>query len=684
MASPLRTLGLSGGLGAGGYALGTYGLGPLAFGAAAAPALGALGVIGPAAWWLMNTIPPKPVLTYFPGIRLLFKLAAEDKVSSTSPLWQKLLRIGLLSAPFIAAAQPQFGPDPVLQGGQGPVVVVVDNDWSASAKTDLIKSRIEAVLHTAARQGRPVTIIETAPDTSEGVKAQTYPSADKALEALPALKIHPWNPDRKGAEDALKPFKGRDASVVWFSNGIEDSRTPDFIRSLEGVGALSVFENTQEDAAKLLSLAPDDGENALALIARRLHAGPAETVSLLALNGAGEVLAQKDATFEEGALSAKAVFEIPLALRRQIVKMSIVGQDHAGAQVLLDESGRRRSVGLLGAPGEAGLFDDAYYIKPAIRHYTDIVSGSASEILKQPVSALIMTDGAVLSEDDETKIQEWVKNGGLLLRFAGPRLAARPGDALTPLTLRPGADSVQGAFSGAGSSALAPFEEGSPLAELKVPEGLRIKNRVVPDSSALPDSTQIWASFEDGVPFITARRDGKGMQILVHTAANMDWSNLPLSGDFFLGTIRAAIAQSKNAQAQGDIQKPLAALSVLNTQGRLSSPERGNIRLSREALAGATITATSPPGFYGEGADSKLAHNIYRAFEDYKALNLPALKGTDTKSFALAADDNSRLLMGLLLLLGLGLLTADGIARLKQNNALPKLGGPKLREPSHG
>ncbi|HRQ60096.1 MAG TPA: hypothetical protein PLO23_01035 [Alphaproteobacteria bacterium] len=590
-----------------------------------------------------------------------------------------MLRLGAVSAAVVGLADPRFDSDPVLERGEGPVVLVVDNDWSATGKAELIKSRIETVLETAARQGRPVALIGTAPETTEGVKVQNYMSADDALKALPAFKTYPWNADRKGTEDALQDFKGSGASVVWFSNGITDTRTPDFIRSLEGVGSVSVFESAPEGAAKLLSLAPEDNENNLALAAHRLHAGPSETVSLLALNGAGEILAQKDATFEEGSLTAKASFEIPLALRRQIVKMSIAGQDHAGAQVLLDESGRRRSVGLLGAPGEAGLFDDAYYIKPAIRHYTDVVTGSASEILKQPVSALIMTDGAVLSEEDETQIQDWVKNGGLLLRFAGPRLAAQPDTALTPLPLRRGAEAMQGAFSGAGSSALAPFEEDSPLANLAVPENLRIKTRVMPESSALLEGTEAWASFEDGTPFITAKRDGKGMQILVHTAANMDWSNLPLSGDFFLGTIRAAIAQSKNAQAQGEIQNPLPALNVLSAKGRLSVPDRGNIRLTREALAGAAVTAASPPGFYGEGADSKLAHNIYRAFEEYKALDLPALKSEGTKSFTLSEGENSRLLMGLLLALGLGLLTADGIARLKQNNALPK-----LREPSHG
>ncbi|HRQ60095.1 MAG TPA: hypothetical protein PLO23_01030 [Alphaproteobacteria bacterium] len=87
MASPLQYLGLSGGLGAGGYALGAYGLGPLAFGAAAAPVLlGGLGVAAPGLWWLMKTVPPQPLLTYFPAIRLIFNLSSEDRVAAASPL----------------------------------------------------------------------------------------------------------------------------------------------------------------------------------------------------------------------------------------------------------------------------------------------------------------------------------------------------------------------------------------------------------------------------------------------------------------------------------------------------------------------------------------------------------------------------------------------------------------------
>ena len=36
----------------------------------------------------------------------------------------------------------------------------------------------------------------------------------------------------------------------------------------------------------------------------------------------------------------------------------------------------------------------------------------------------------------------------------------------------------------------------------------------------------------DGTPLITGARRGEGWVVLVHTAANPDWSNLPLSGLF--------------------------------------------------------------------------------------------------------------------------------------------------------
>ncbi|MCD8493887.1 MAG: BatA domain-containing protein, partial [Alphaproteobacteria bacterium] len=132
MASRARLLATSAALGAGGVALGMTGIGPLFFASAAAPAiLGAGGAALPGLWHLMQTIPPRPKIVDFPMIRLLFNLSSEDKQAASIPLWQRLVRLGAVSAVILGLSEPQFEAPSIIEPGKGPVLMVVDNSWDS-------------------------------------------------------------------------------------------------------------------------------------------------------------------------------------------------------------------------------------------------------------------------------------------------------------------------------------------------------------------------------------------------------------------------------------------------------------------------------------------------------------------------------------------------------------------------
>lgn len=675
MAQTRTYLATSAVLGAGGVALGLSGLGPLFFASSAAPALlGAGGASLPGLWWLMQTIPPKPKLIDFPAIRLLFNLSAEDKQSASIPLWQRLLRLGAVSAAVIGLADPQFEAPGALGEGSGPVLIVVDNGWESAKNWNDIQRRIEGVLKTASRQGRSVMILPTAPEFAAERKAGTLREAREALGDLPSLSPHPWPADHAAALRALADQKLQGASVIWFSNGQNDPRVPDFVRKLEGIGNVSVFKGLAENAAHLLSARPG---NELGALVHRLAPGPEEAITITASGENGAVLTQAQAHFLQGSLSAEVVFDVPPELRRQIAKLSVPGEDHAGAVLLLDESWRKRSVGLLAGQGEGSLLQDSYYIKPAVAPFTDLYTGSTAEILKHNLSVVIMTDEAVLGEDDRRQLEDWVKKGGMLLRFAGPKLAAQPQDSLVPLPLIAGENHMGGELSGNTARGLAPFPANSPLAGMKRPESLSVHTRVLPETtpSGLPAGTEIWAEFEDGVPFISARHQGDGWSVLVHSTAGMDWSNLPLAEDFFLEMMKSIITRSKSAGAKAELTKPLPPLNVLDAHGRLGAPTRGNIELTRQALKDGYLGPVSPPGFYGESSFAKLAYNLSRAVPEYKALgDLPP----SIKQFAVEGKDDASNAKGWLLLLATLMLLADLGARIQQSGMLP---GALTKEP---
>ena len=74
------------------------------------------------------------------------------------------------------------------------------------------------------------------------------------------------------------------------------------------------------------------------------------------------------------------------------------------------------------------------------------------DILPANPDVIVRADIAKLSAQEETALLEWAEQGGLLLRFAGPRMAAseisrREEHPLMPVRLRAGGRSVGGAMS---------------------------------------------------------------------------------------------------------------------------------------------------------------------------------------------------------------------------------------------
>ena len=87
-----------------------------------------------------------------------------------------------------------------------------------------------------------------------------------------------------------------------------------------------------------------------------------------------------------------------------------------------------------------------YYIQRALQPYADLVEPQATDLAKSidelltgNPSVIIMADIGRLPQDSYEPLKRWIANGGTLVRFAGPRLAAAPADdPLVPVHPAPG------------------------------------------------------------------------------------------------------------------------------------------------------------------------------------------------------------------------------------------------------
>ena len=83
-----------------------------------------------------------------------------------------------------------------------------------------------------------------------------------------------------------------------------------------------------------------------------------------------------------------------------------------------------------------------------------------------------MADAGGLDAEERARLDAWLEAGGVLLRFAGPKLAASSDD-LVPARLRAGDRMLGGALSWSEPLALAPFPPDSPFAGLPVTDEVR-------------------------------------------------------------------------------------------------------------------------------------------------------------------------------------------------------------------
>ncbi len=577
-------------------------LGGLAF---LAPWLLAALAVLPVLWWLLRIMPPSPRLIPFPAIRLLFDLKQTEETPHRTPWWLLLLRLFLAALVIVALAHPLLNPGVPLGSG-GPLLLVVDDGWAAARQWPERQAALRQLLDQAERDGKPVVLLPTAPpETGEPIKPSRLLRAADARQAALALAPRPWPSDRAAALAALDGLT-LDGAVdsVWLSDGLDDqapsgteSPATLLMRRLQGLGSLRLVTFRPQRLARLL-LPPDASSAGLLLKATRASAGVEETIAISGMTDDGRLLARTTLRFASGATAAEVQTELPVELRNRLARLSIDGEDTAGAVVLLDERYRRRPVGLVsGETAELAqpLLGDLFYLDRALAPFAELRRGTILELLKRELAVLVLADIGAFTGAEASGLEEWVTRGGVLLRFGGPRLAEGE-DKLLPVALRRGGRTFGGVMNWAEPLHLEPFEAQSPFAGLAVPADVTVRGQVLAEPA--PDlSRKVWARLSDGTPLITADRHGGGWLILVHTTANASWSDFALSG-LFVDALRRIVALSQGV-AGADGAAPLPAMTTLDGFGRLGQPPGTSLAIRSDLFAAARPGPRTPPGFYG-------------------------------------------------------------------------------------
>lgn len=576
-------------------------------------------------------------------------------------------RAAALAAALVifAAAGPIWNPQTGAAGSKAPLMIMFDDGWSAASHWDVRVRAADELIANADNDRRAIALVPL----SEPNRDITLMPAGAARVALRQLAPKPYSIDRVETLTAIDRFLKAtgDCEIAWLSDGVDTGRGEDFVQGLGktiGDRSLTVFEGGTSSPLALVA-----AENAAAKMTVKVL----RTDSGIAV-GTVRALDQKSSPIGEARYSfgpqdkeTEASFDLPVELRNDITRLDISGERSAGAVQLLDKRWRRRAIGIVtGTTSETAqpLLAPTFYLTRALAPFADVrladrgsPQQGITQFLDQKLPMIILADVGTVAPEIRERLNAWIDQGGVLVRFAGPRLAQAEDD-LVPVKLRKGGRTLGGSLTWEKPQHLAAFAANGPFAGVAVPKDVTVNRQVLAEPDAVL-ATKSWASLEDGTPLVTGEHRGKGLVSLFHVSADMRWSDLPMSGTF-VEMLRRVVDMSGYTAKPGPgvaaeaSTETVAPLHILDGFGAFGPPPATAKPLPADYRDRAT--PDHPPGFYGP-AEGPLAVNTLAASDRIAALNTAGLRARH----ATYTNAEPRDLRGWLLSTALALFLIDAI-----------------------
>ena len=560
----------------------------------------------PAIWFLLRVTPPSPRRVVFPPLRLLLGLNATEETPARTPWWLLLLRLLAAALIIVALAEPTIG-EPPKPMGNGPLVLFVDNGWTAAHAWKAREAAIGDALAAAVHAGRPVVLVPTA-NAPSSISLMDAASAQRAAEQL---EPESWLPDRKRAREILAHTHFAAApEILWLSDGLDyGNDAAPTAEALAKIGPVKILADAPGHLP--LALKPESNHaDGFGVAVLRGDTDGERHGQVSALGAHGENLASAPFGFASGKDTAFAKIPMPLEVRNETQRIVIDNEDSAGATRLLDTNAKRRAVGLISASNmenEQPLLSDLFYLERALSPYADLTKSTIEDALARNASVIVLADIGRIAGADYNRVDKFVSDGGVLVRFAGARMTQNVDD-LIPVKLRSGGRYLGGALEWAKPQQLAPFPDASPFRGLDIPSEVTVSRQVLAEPS-VDMGDHVWARLTDGTPLVTAAQHGKGWIVLFHVTAGPAWSSLPLSG-LYVEMLRRVLdlaggARPSDMGTSASVAYP--PYETLDGFGNARKPPADALPIRGNQLAKTRPSPSHPAGLYGsEGAQVAL------------------------------------------------------------------------------
>ena len=112
-------------------------------------------------------------------------------------------------------------------------------------------------------------------------------------------------------------------------------------------------------------------------------------------------------------------------------------------------------------------------------------------LIDRGASVIVLTETGTLPPDTTAALVDWVENGGTLVRFASPNLAATTVDELLPVRLRQGERALGGSLSWEEPQPIGSFPADGPFAAYRGARRRAVNRQVLADPDALREARRL-------------------------------------------------------------------------------------------------------------------------------------------------------------------------------------------------
>lgn len=583
----------------------------------ASPLILAAMALLPVIWWLNRLTPPKPTQEPFPPFAILLSVLKKDDTPAKSPWWLTLIRVLLCALIILALAEPIYNPKQQSQLASGPLVIIIDDSWSSAPDWQKRINMANEIIDKAEQQSLPVLIAKTSTDAAD----LTLTTAATSRKLVAAIDPTPMKGVPSELSTYIQTALGEQSigTMALILAPVASDITTTSLGALLKLNAqdVRVIKTSPNQFAAIRS-----AQNKSTYLAADIIRLPSDEITQFKITGydlQSRPLVSRNVEFASDQNHVQARLEAPFELLNEVARVSIEEQDTSGATYLLDDSFKRRRIALFtGNTNDVvnPLLTASHFITRAISPFADFIdvtnislTADFQKLVLNKPSAIILSDIGTIESSLNQNLTKWVEDGGLLIRFAGPKIAAASEHSLLPVKLRAGERQLGGALSWSASQPLAQFPTNSPYSGINISDEIKIQRQVLAEPS-LDLSDRTWASLTDGTPIITTQSLGAGRIVFFHTSAETSWSNLPLSGQFsqilrrtinLARSALAANAASNETTSPNENQETsfLPPYKLLSANGELTNAT-GNFKPLEITQNGDILNKnTTRPGLYG-------------------------------------------------------------------------------------